>query len=781
MQVRFGKLKMQRKLTPWARIRRNCPKLKPGGFMVGAMVGLVLLISCSGSGGGGDSYSSDVDALALPDRISLTAVDDSVASAAHDSVGIQRNRMTSFDSPGTDYSNQTKDVWVDDIEALDMVNDILGVVQDSGYENFVNAGPYKALVRKVDDEQQSQGGSSTTSTATESLMELVVDVTRESNSSPMNVKIWVTEEDGPGGSILIRGYFTVIRGVSDEYPYGEMEAHFKASELDDQGEEVEDDQVFEMAMSVSADTDGNVIVQFVEVGEEEEDGKLIQWDTRARVVANADLSEGKAYVYEAETDWDTEELEPGIYYFAYNADYFKDLEIDDEDGEMPVEIFDKNDLFHVVYRYKLFDAETGGKVTRNSGFPLRLEDGQYAYVGYYGVWAPYGITVSHGDTVTHAESDEEYTLFKVGGKLTKHTRAQIELGELSGVEISVWDNAQVKDFVVSWDGTAFKKIGWRNQGTGQIDYFDEPYDDYTFENEWDGGWCEALKAHLPLGNLTPADEDIVYYHAEATINPTTAEDLTLYFWGFALEAPIDQAVIDGAAAGETAYWQGPSVEKTYEFDAATLLLTDSDEDEVILDEDLDLEDSFYEWGYRIGPLTDDDTYTNADWWQIHGSETYYYWSTGPGEWNQFTTVMDSEENLEAFDPPLRLAYTHETANDLNGDDTHDGKRFSIDYDGFELRIPWYYNPEEEDWMPVLNLKDGTVLEAADGSGDQYVVKAVEEELIMTNDLDVDPDPDLEIDQTIEPPDLTYDETKTDLVGAIPADVELKVIKGELIE
>ncbi len=41
--------------------------------------------------------------------------------------------------------------------------------------------------------------------------------------------------------------------------------------------------------------------------------------------------------------------------------------------------------------------------------------------------------------------------------------------------------------------------------------------------------------------------------------------------------------------------------------------------------------------------------------------------------------------------------------------------------------------------------------------------------------------DLTIDTSIEAPDLEYDSTKTALVGDFPADAELKVIKGELVE
>jgi hypothetical protein len=741
---------------------------------------ITLFMGCSGGGGSSSNDGGEVSALNLPDRITLSSVEESSNSQAALSLRARLGYspfMRAFDDAGTDYDNQTKDSWIDDTDALDMINDILGVVQDTAYENFVNAGPYKALVRKVDESEQSQGGTSTTSSTTESLMEIIVDVSRSDNDSPMIVKVWVHEEDGPGGfAMLIRGYFTVTAGVSASYPYGRMTAHFKGTALDANGEEVAGDPLFTMAMSVGADNTGNVVIQFVDVGEEEEGGQIFEWDNQARIVAKYDLTEGNAYVYSMETDYDTGDPEEEVFFFAYNEDYFKYQ----EEGEVDVTVLDKNDLIHKVFRYKLFEADSGDRVTRNSGFPIRLSGGQYAYVGYYGLWAPYGVEIENGDTVTNAETDEEYTVFNVQGKLTEHTQTSILLDDLDGVEFSVWDGTSGKDLVVTWDSTVakFYKIGERSQETGQITYYDAPYAQYVF-NEWDGGWCEALKAWLPLGRTIIEGSSTVYYHTETTVNPQTAENLDLYFWGFALDAPITQGVIDAAAAAEAAYWGGGGPnEKHYTFNAETMLLVDDDDDPVTIGDGLDLDNTTYQWGYNMGPLTTDDAYTAGDCWGIYDESTYYYWASGQNEWNQYTTVKDADGDYEVFDSPLHLSYTHSTDNDINGDSTYDGKKFNLDYDGFELQIPWEFDADEEDWQPAFNLKDGVTMQDADGT--EYVVKAVEEALVMAEVSGADPAPELEIEE-IDPPTLTYDSSKTDLVGAEPADVELKVIKGELMD
>jgi len=700
-----------------------------------------------------------VGALSLPDRIEISQADDAAVASATPRFGVVAEL---YSDTGTDYANQEKDTWVDDTDALDMVNQILGAVSDSGYQNFVNQGPYKALIRAVGESDQSQGGSSTTSSTTEDLQTITLNITRASASDPMVVKIWVEEPDGPGGNAMrIRGYFEVSQGVSDEYPYGVIEAHFKGTALDSGGNEGTD--LFNMAMSVDADGSGNVVIQFVETGDEGD----FSWNNKAHIIASADMSEGTAYAYQYQdsTFGGTSEVTS---YFAFNQDYFK------EKAGGTTTVYNKNAFFHKVFRYKLFNKETGAAVSMSSGFPIQTAGGDYGYIGYYGLWAPYGVELEDGDTLTRVETGDAYTLVKVGGKLTKHTRSSVQLGDLTGVEMSKYEcgGGGCTDYIIAWDGSDFMKIGERGQ-TGQVTYYSPGARTAVTFQEWEGAWCEPLRAYLRLGTITtPSDSSTVYYHGEETVNPQTVSDMTLYYWGFALDAPITQTVIDNADEGS--YWSSPS-EKTYTFDSTNLLLKDGDGDALLIGSDLDLSATNWSNGYTMGPLT---ATSMADLGAADGEETYYMWQTGPNDWNQFATVRDSQGDYVAFTAPLRFSYTHSTANDVNGESTHNGKMFSLEYDGFELRVPWEYDETAGEWQPLLNLKDGT--ELTDGST-TYVVKGVEEGLMMQEEGDPSVADDLILDETVPPPTLTYDSTKTAQVGAVPTGTELKVIKGEVIE
>lgn len=732
------------------------------GLMVAVFMTLALFSACSGGGGSSDgssggSLSESVDALSMPDRITMTQVEDSGAG------GLSVNMADSFlvgvaayDDPGSDYSEQAKDTWVEDTDALNLINDILGVVSDTAYDQFLNAGPYKALVRKVDDSVETQSGSSSTSSTTESLMEITVDVSREDNTSPMIVKVWVDETaDEPGEPAQrIRGYFEVNEGVSEAYPLGRMEAHFKANLLDDDGDEIDGDPVFTMALRVDADEDGNVTVESVDIGEISVGPMEEEWNNQLNLITNADLSVGKAYFseYEYWTDGFGEDEEDNEGYVAFNADFFKEKEGDD-----PVETFDKDNLFRKVYRYKLFDGETGNAIELSSGFPIKTADNDYGYIGYYGLWVEHGVDVENGDSVTDLDGNS-YDVFKVAGKLIKHTKSSITLGELADVEMSYYecDRDDCTDYVIAWDGTQFLKLGERNTQNGQIEYY-EPAVAFTFAGEWQGAWCQSLNAYLTLGRYTtPTNGTEISYHAEETIDPSEAENLTLYYWGPPLGTTHEE------------YWEGAVTQKEYSFNALNMVLLD--------DSAIPILDTVSETGTTISPLTLV-SLPEAEMWTAYDEDVYYSWNTGPNEWQQFTTIIDAGENFMTFDPPLNFAYTHATENDLNDDPTYDGQKFTLEYDGFELRVPWNFDPEEEEWQPVINLKDGTVLTH---DATQYVVKGTEIGVMMQLAADPSAADSLILDETIPAPSLAYDASKTDRVGAVPA-AELEVIKGELVD
>ena len=226
---------------------------------------LVLIIAplamaaCSSGGSGDISGNGTVRALSLPSRIELVHAEGRSAAGS---------LQATFDDGGGDHSQASGHTRLDDGDVLDMVNSMLGVVGLSGYADFVNQGPYTAMVRRLDEGRQSLSGDRAISAPADHLMKIYLEVTRSSNSAPMIVRVWVEDKAGPGdGSMLIRGCFSVTHGVSAAYPYGVFFASVKGTLLASDGNP--DADLFAMAVSVGSGG-GKVVFKNVENGRKNE-------------------------------------------------------------------------------------------------------------------------------------------------------------------------------------------------------------------------------------------------------------------------------------------------------------------------------------------------------------------------------------------------------------------------------------------------------------------------------------------------------------------------------
>ena len=73
------------------------------GLMVAAFMGLALLSACSGDGSSGSNNSGSVDALSMPDRITMTQVEDSGAGTGSVNAVADPFRIgiDAYDDPGS--------------------------------------------------------------------------------------------------------------------------------------------------------------------------------------------------------------------------------------------------------------------------------------------------------------------------------------------------------------------------------------------------------------------------------------------------------------------------------------------------------------------------------------------------------------------------------------------------------------------------------------------------------------------------------------------------------
>lgn len=326
------------------------------------------------------------------------------------------------------YTDETNSYVQDQTsQVMGELNSILCFMGAMGPDLMVNGGDansnYIALVDKNTCDAQGSGGQSNNTGA--AYVPAVAHSTRTSNSDPMLVKAWLTfMEQGTTQNISV--YASASQAPTATLPYGVFRMDFCGNPSGQT--DCASDKGY-----INATTSG---LSFYSTYSHGTDG-----GTTALQLNASSSSAGNGAIHETHT-WGG----GGVYdfLFAYNTGYFVR-----NDGGADV-CFDRSpaNADESVWRYGLYDATTGARVTRNSGFPIEYTVGgvtSNGYIGYYGLWTQ-GAGPASGDTVnqvTYGQSGAiktPYTLLKTSGKLLKYTTAEKTLADLN--KVTFWYYAQ---------------------------------------------------------------------------------------------------------------------------------------------------------------------------------------------------------------------------------------------------------------------------------------------------------------------------------------------------
>ena len=740
-----------------------------------------------GCGGGSSSSTSSgsVSGLALPDSVEVVSADSSgstanVAALKTNFAGL----AAAFNDAGTDYSNDDQQlfVWHPALQPINTVNDILCFVGQMRADQMVNKGAYIALIDEGScssgesaGSSTQQGGQSSGAANTPSFTKAIVNVTRESNSDPMTVSVWIEDMEGPGGSTMtIKAKSVVTEGVSDEKPFGSFTLTYDMIAAD--GTVVGSGEL----KTVDA---VNGKVGFTHYESTEEDfmgsGTPMTFVQRASVVMAPDGSDGVALTSGKLDGADFAQMDE-TYALAYNTQHVLVQNADSYDQLPYVASGDHNsgtclkrDSFdEAVYRYDLYDAETGARVDLNSGFPIEYDsDGDgandgFGYLSYWGLWTEDGSSFSSGDTIYRVDystgEQTPYTVIQAPGRLIKNTVETVPLTDIEGVDLYYWDSNMtmggqpIDQWVVRYlssssnsgfSAPGFYKVGgltWGENGPTVTELT-------TYELVTTG-----MSNGMPVNFFSDAlGGNLNYVVGSSNVTFTKEEFMTGAESEFANGSLtlkcVDQCIKGTLTSSDLSTWDGPfatasaSSPVTYTIsntgnDAMTLINTGNSQ-AVRYDASLNesnVQGSMYDWGVRSGPMVTEDVFNSvtSESQLYDGSiTTYYTWETGVNQWNQLTMVKDGNGSLVSFDKPIEFSYTHSTANDRAGSSTYDGNVFMVGYggNGDFWGIP-FENACENDstcngmdrWFPAFNIKDGVTM----GPNGEYVIKAREIERKM---------------------------------------------------
>jgi len=599
--------------------------------------------------------------------------------------------MAAMAAPGTDsaYATDPQHSFVEDATSrgIGQVNSITCYISSMAPAKMVNEGDYIALVdeSKCDSDSRSDSSNSDSSSSgsqqSTEYMTAYVNSSRKSNDDPMVVKVWVPEDkEDMSATIYVRAEAASAPTASN--PYGDFRMDFcgRADAMPNIG----------CMMKGVIDASANGLSFFQQEGGMGDRAKT----TALKMTTNgASAGSGRLYMREEGGEGGPDSVSEQEFNFAYDSTHFLR---DDQCFSR-----DANDADMSVWRYGVYDGETGARVELNSGFPIEFSAPDVAhpyrgYLGYNGLQLPPDAMAAMAQQdhpqVTRIEYRQnaeplrtDYDVVLNGGKLTKYSKRTTTLAAIDKVHFNVFVNdnagaffAQAQNFTqydAYWDNTSgsIKVTGLfacNQNGCQQQTFDDEIPANITYFSTRGGvrGFSQSLGGELFI-NVTSGDIDSatteVVYRTQDLVYPSDMP-ATLYCLSDCPTAASIGAFISSSQPSPmtlASNWSPTAAESVVGYTTNDGILTDANAAQVTMTEEGVLNGP-YRNGIRSGRLftelaaaecsTDSQTYCDA---KVFNLETYYVWETGPSAWNQFAAVKDSAGNYVQFDAPRQYSYT----------------------------------------------------------------------------------------------------------------------------
>lgn len=615
--------------------------------------------------------------------------------------------------------------------------------------------------------------------------------------------------DGPGDvmdaqTILVE--VTINDAPSDASPYGDFVMNFKgvidAALLG--GQSGTEATTMRGSLQTVENNDGLPQFRFINLGGDSlnDSGMGFGFAEAVNVIMDdASGSSGQAITRVANTfnDGNGPQSFTKKYAVAFDTGHLirgKDTNNDDSIDEQ--QCLSRDDFNTNVWRYNLYHRDNGTynnasvvegqRVELNSGFPFsydRNDDGTddaHGWVGYHGVWTEGGM-LADGATINRFDhtndTTEAYTVNVSNGKLIRRTAETALLNEFQGDEFQYWGQHPTLNIFGQWMVTVdsnnnfslVSTFNWGQNGPETSSTVDHDYNPQTPEvavaaditlnngqNLW--LWSDALGGNIVYvhdDNLAASARQVTFYGQEFV---TSADNLfangnvTLYCYERCLKGGLTQTNIDNANSDQDLYYHynGTPFEYTLASSGGKITLTDVTSGAAVSAASLNMTALGYNWGINTGEMITTPLADPSRPWRVFEQTVSYRWETGPNDWNKQITVTNSNNAVSSFDPPLRFTYTHSTANDANGSNSHDGKKFMLEYGGVGQLwgFPWVEDDNNQRWHAAVTLADGVELANGDNT---FVVKAIEKEQTMRS-VDVAECSAFDLNAVLNNPDIT---------------------------
>jgi hypothetical protein len=610
--------------------------------------------------------------------------------------------LSAFAAPTADsaYMTDPQHSYVEDAtsKGIGQVNMITCIMSAMAPDQLVNKGDgngnYLALVdqAKCDPNMRSSSsnsGSANAAAQASSFMTATVHSSRASNNDPMLVNIWI-DDSSDGQASLIFVHTAATAAPTSTNPYGIFHLDFCGKDASNLNSAC--------MMNGYLDGSSNGLSYYQE---ENRDNGISTTALRLNA-SSTDAGKGRLNMVQNDNGGSNQQM----FSFDYNHDYFLR-----GDGVNPSQCFsrDANVADASVWRYGVYDANSGARITRNAGFPIEYTPagGATTYHGYLGYWgvslpADAASVLQSGDTVQKVDynggqaAKVNYTVVKAAGKLMKYTRHTRTLAQIDKIKLNVFVGDasgffnganNYTQYQLYWDdaGGTFIVDGRMdcNGGNGcQTAEITPQSVDAAFWISQNGlqGWSQSLGGEVFIdfhGVSAPIDHNnsaaiAVVYRSQDIVYPAEMPANLYCLRDCPTKASIDAYLQMGQhQPGDSPFtlpnqWQAVNMgsEMHYTTNANSALLLDNVA-QAVIPANLDAlrQDQQFQSGLRSGRLfadlnsvvCDDDPNQYCD-YKVNDLTTYYVWETGANSWNQFVAVKDSGNQFVAFDAPLQMSY-----------------------------------------------------------------------------------------------------------------------------
>lgn len=597
-------------------------------------------------------------------------------------------------------------------ESIGQVNMIACVMHSMRPDALVNAGPYIALIdqNKCDSAKSSAAtsGAGATGAQAPKYMTAVVNSTRASNKDPMLVSAWISiDQDGTPATVY--AHIAATEAPSDANPYGAFRLDYCGKATGGSG-----------CLMNGFMQGGSGQLSYYEADQGGGNGGS---QVTALQLSSVGTSTGSGRVSVLQSSGG--QSRNTTFDFAYDQSYFLR-----GDGQTAAECFSRDagdpQTGFAVWQYGLYDATTGQRFDRNSGFPISytVSGTRYdGYAGYFGLSMQSGAPLpASGSTVQKVSYDggtsasANYTVVTHAGRLTRYTRQTRSLASIDQLPVNVFigsatglglptDNTQ---YVLHWDehtqgfiATGFMSCGSGGCNTSSLSPV-VTVAPTAFTNQGGlQGWSQSLGGDVFVdlshasGGLNSASTTVVYHvqdlvypddpNVPATLycisNCPTAASLQAYF-GASGTAPASPFA--GTSFNQ---WQPVAANALVQYGVSGAVLSDGGGP--VVDTAANYAASpQYQSGVMSGRLFANmsDALCSGQGspaqycdYKVNDADVYYVWQTGSNSWNQFAALKDASNQFVHFDPPLNVGFAVPAGSQYGN---YAGSSLVLQYNGF---------------------------------------------------------------------------------------------------